>query len=305
MILDKSLVDYSTGEPFEIEPPLECSITNPSVMQIQSGYQVLCRGMLNQKNLTTQNICHFFAENLDLLSSMVIDDSDVRSQFSDCENGLEDGRLFLWNNKTWAIFTGLKYSDSGYRNTMIIGEISNGRLINVKVLKSPHELSREKNWMPCVIGERLFFLYTVTPLEIYEFSEGNLNPVFKKDLGLIRKSYLSGSSQVIEWGDGYLAITHTRHPIGFLKKIWMKYFLRDENYKVKKTYFLHQLIKFNKNFEVTRVSKDFYFESLGVEFCAGIALAKNGLLISYGVADTQAKMLRVPSKKIEELLQLA
>ncbi len=148
-------------------------------------------------------------------------------------------------------------------------------------------------------------MHTVTPLEIYEFSEGNLNPVFKKDLGLIRKSYLSGSSQVIEWGDGYLAITHTRHPIGFLKKIWMKYFLRDENYKVKKTYFLHQLIKFNKNFEVTRVSKDFCFESLGVEFCAGIALAKNGFLISYGVADTQAKMLRLPSKKTEELLQLA
>jgi NAD-dependent DNA ligase len=85
MILDKSLVDYSTGEPFEIEPPLECSITNSSVMQIQSGYQVLCRGMLNQKNLTTQNICHFFAENLELLSSMVVDDSDIRSQFSDCD----------------------------------------------------------------------------------------------------------------------------------------------------------------------------------------------------------------------------
>jgi hypothetical protein len=68
---------------------------------------------------------------------------------------------------------------------------------------------------------------------------------------------------------------------------------------------LHQLIKFNKNFEITRVSKDFYFESLGVEFCAGIALKKNSLLISYGVADTQAKMLRVPIKKIEELLQLA
>ena len=303
-MLNKSLADYSMENPVEIRAPLEYSITNPSIMRTQSGYQVLCRGMLNQKNLTTQNICYFLGEDLELLNSNVIDDSDVRNQFSDCENGLEDGRLFLWNKKTWGIFTGLKNSHAGYRNTMFIGEVSGSHLINVKILRSPHELSREKNWMPCVVGERLFFLYTVSPLEIYEFLDGNLVPVFKKNLGLLRKNYLSGSSQVIEWDGGYLAITHTRHPIGFLKKIWMKYFLRDENYKLKKTYFLHQLVKFNKNFEITRISKDFYFESLGVEFCAGIALAKNSLLISYGVADIQAKMLRVPIKKIEELLQL-
>lgn len=301
-MLSKSLADYFGSKPFEISAPKEYAITNPSVIKMQSGYQVLCRGMLDKKDLTTQNIFYSFDENFNFLNFFVIDDVDVRGQFAECCNGLEDGRLFAWNQKIWAIFTGLKNAESGYINTMIVGEISHNRLINVKVLKSPHQMTREKNWMPWVVGGKLFFVYALAPLEIYELVGDALVCLCQRDSEVIRKSYISGSSQVIKWDDGYLAITHTRHSIGILKKFWMKYLLRDPKYKLKKTYFLHQFIVFNNEFEVTRFSKDFFFEELGIEFCAGIALDQDDLVISYGVKDCQAKLIKISSDKVKSFI---
>lgn len=302
-MLDNSLADYFGLTPFEIDSPKEHLITNPSVIRIQSGYQVLCRGMLDQENLTTKNICYFFNENFEFLNSTVIGDNDVRRQFLECQNGLEDGRLFTWRQKTWVIFTGLKNNDSGYVNTMMIAEIFHNRLINVKVLKSPHQMIREKNWMPWVVGDKLFFLYALEPLEIYELVEDSLVCVFKRKGLVHRKSFISGSSQVVSWGDGYLAITHTRHSIGIFKKLWMKYLLRDKSYKLKKTYFLHQFVTLNERFEVTGFSQDFFFEELGIEFCAGVAVSEGDLVISYGVRDTQAKLIKLSADKLQVLIK--
>jgi len=302
-MLNKSLTNFFSLTPFEINSPEEYAITNPSVIRIESGYQILCRGMLEEKNLTTKNICYFFNGNLELLSSTVISDDDVRKKFLECQNGLEDGRLFTWKQKTWVIFSGLKNSDSGYVNTMMIGEIFHNRLINVKLLKSPHQMIREKNWMPWVLGDRLFFLYALAPLEIYELVEDSLVCVFKGKGLARRKSFISGSSQVVEWGDGYLAVTHTRHSISIFKKFWMKYLLRDKSYKFKKTYFLHQFVILNDKFEVTGFSKDFFFEEFGIEFCAGVAVSENGLIISYGVKDAQAKLINLSADKLSALIK--
>lgn len=303
-MLSKSFADYFGSKPFEVSAPKEYAITNPSVINLQSGYQVLCRGMLDKRDLTTQNILYFFDKNFNFLNFVVIDDVDVRNQFPECRNGLEDGRLFVWDQKIWAIFTGLKNSESAYINTMIIGEISHNRLINVRVLKSPHQMTREKNWMPWVVGKRLFFLYALAPLEIYELVGDDLVCVYKKDGEVIRKSYISGSSQVVKWSDGYLAVTHTRHSIGFFRKFLLKYLLRDPKYKLKKTYFLHQFVVFNNEFEITNFSKDFFFEELGIEFCAGITPDQDDLIISYGVKDCQAKLIKVPSAKLKNLLKV-
>jgi hypothetical protein len=304
-MLNKSLANYFSLTPFEIHSLEEYAITNPSIIRIESGYQILCRGMLEEENLTTKNICYFFNENFELLNSTVISDDDVRKQFLECQNGLEDGRLFTWKQKIWVIFTGLKNGDSGYVNTMMIGEIFHNRLINVKVLKSPHQMIREKNWMPWVLGDRLFFLYALAPLEIYELVEDSLGCVFTRKGLVRRKSFISGSSQVVAWGDGYLAITHTRHSISVIKKFWMKYLLRDKSYKLEKTYFLHQFVTLNDKFEVTGFSKDFFFEELGIEFCAGVAVSENNLIISYGVRDAQAKFIKLSADKLSTLIKNA
>lgn len=302
-MLDNSLADYFGLTPFEIDSPREYLITNPSVIRIQSGYQVLCRGMLDQENLTTKNICYFFDENFELLNCTVIGDDDVRRQFPECQNGLEDGRLFLWKQKTWVIFTGLKNNDSGYVNTMMIAEIFHNRLINVKVLKSPHQMTREKNWMPWVVGDDLYFLYALAPFEVYKLVEDALVCICKKEGLIHRKSFISGSSQIVAWGDGYLAVTHTRHPVSVFKKIWMKYLLRDKTYKLKKTYFLHQFVTLNEEFEVTGFSEDFFFEDLGIEFCAGVAVNENNLVISYGVKDSQAKLIKLSADKLKSFVK--
>jgi predicted GH43/DUF377 family glycosyl hydrolase len=98
---------------------------------------------------------------------------------------------------------------------------------------------------------------------------------------------ISGSSQLIPFRHGWLAVTHEASV---------------DPTNNKRTYW-HRFAWFNMDGELRRLSLPFVFEERQIEFCAGLAYHPNGddLIISYGVRDAEAKLATV---KIEEAAQM-
>ncbi len=48
-------------------------------------------------------------------------------------------------------------------------------------------------------------------------------------------------------------------------------------------------------------SKKFQFETSGVEFCAGLALGSQGILLSYGVMDRLARIIHLNNKEFDNI----
>jgi hypothetical protein len=82
---------------------------------------------------------------------------------------------------------------------------------------------------------------------------------------------LRGGSQVIPHDDGWLCLTH--------EVAW-----RPERV------YLHRFVKFTKDFHVEAISDPFYFQHVGIEFCAGLARDAERLVASYGVNDASAHL---------------
>lgn len=100
---------------------------------------------------------------------------------------------------------------------------------------------------------------------------------------------ISGSSQVIPFDDGWLAVTHTAHA------------LPNEPYK---RYYHHRFIEYTADFAVRRVTLPFCFHDRVIEFCGGMcwSLDRKDLVISYGFKDKEARIATVDADEVRRLL---
>src|SRR5262249_39270334 len=100
---------------------------------------------------------------------------------------------------------------------------------------------------------------------------------------------LSGSSQVIPFGDGYLAVLHTAHA------------MPGEPYK---RYYHHRFVQYDRDFRVEHLSLPFCFNDRTIEFCAGMCThpSEDKLVLSYGVNDREAWLATVSVDEVESML---
>ncbi len=57
--------------------------------------------------------------------------------------------------------------------------------------------------------------------------------------------------------------------------------------------YLHRFVRMDRTLRITSVSRAFYFEEPGIEFCAGLVGGKNGEMIAtFGVGDARAYSIR-------------
>jgi hypothetical protein len=54
--------------------------------------------------------------------------------------------------------------------------------------------------------------------------------------------------------------------------------------------YLHRFVMLNERLELVSMTDAFYFEHLGIEFCAGLALVGDKLVASYAVNDGAARL---------------
>lgn len=198
--------------------------------------------------------------------------------------GFEDCRLIQTNDGWVAIATVRDFNDAS-RNEMVLLRLDAHRVTSVTILE-PHIPGRtEKNWMPFVVDGRLHLVYSCGPTIVLRHGpDGRIEERFVQvapvDVGDMR-----GGSQGIEWDDGWLFVVHTSDWVG-----WSRVYT-------------HRFVVIDRAFRLTQWSQPFRLAGELIEFCAGLARAGDDLVLSLGVEDRQAFLMRVPEVAVRDLLE--
>lgn len=250
----------------------------------------------NDQTLRTKNWLLFMDEHLTINKVLPIDTTELDKQPIWHFIGLEDARLFNWNDKFY--LCGVRRDDNTKGSgRMQLQELEIGHdfvkeVARHKIPAPGNNLSYcEKNWMP-IIDKPYHFIKWTNPTEVVET---NISDESCKTVQLDESKRLSlpndlrGSSQVIPYNNGYLAITHE---VNLFNDIQGR---KDGKYR-------HRFVYWDKNFNLVKTSEMFHFMTGEIEFCAGMAIYNQDLLITYGFQDNAAYMFKMPIKFLDELL---
>jgi hypothetical protein len=200
--------------------------------------------------------------------------------------GFEDCRLFSWRGRLMACATAcdLVAGDGGPKLAVLTLD-DHGSITQVHV---QHSSKHEKNWMPLVDGDRLRFVYSVDPSVVLDYDEQTrrVHPPASECPAPV-PSALRGGSQLVAYGDGFVAVTHQVHAA--------------PNPRSPNVY-VHRFVQFDKDARPTRRSAPFFFQHHGLEFCAGLVEHQGRYLLAYGAADKEAHVAVVARDVVEELL---
>lgn len=252
----------------------------------------------NDKHLRTWNyLCELNPDTLAIEKYWLIDtkqfDKPPLWEFV----GLEDARLVRWEGKLYGI--GVR------RDTTTNGQ---GRMEFSRISKSVNgvkEISRdrientdpkaycEKNWMPVIDMPNCFVKWTnPTAVVKVDLKTNTCEHIFHGKEAVEGLPFFRGSSQVIPYGNYRICIVHECDL--FSNKLLQK----DATY-------LHRFVIWDKEWNIVKITKPFSFMDGEIEFCCGMALYKNDLLISFGFQDNAAFILKVPHDYIKELLSIS
>jgi hypothetical protein len=246
--------------------------------------------------LTTYNYLCELNEDLDLVAHTKVETSlfDVKPLWEFV--GLEDCRLFKWNDKLYLCGVRRDTTTNGqgrmelseiiYRNHEAI-EISRRRI------PSPNGDNSycEKNWYP-ILDRPYHFVKWTSPTEIVKVTdEGCQTVVYKEENRLPIFSDLRGGSQAIPFRDGYLAVVHETN-------------LFNSELGRKNATYRHRFILFDQYFNIIRYSDRFSFMEGELEFCCGAAIKDNDILLTYGFQDNSAFILKMSLDVVDELCNI-
>jgi predicted GH43/DUF377 family glycosyl hydrolase len=163
--------------------------------------------------------------------------------------------------------------------TQVLVRIEDDKIVEFFVLRSPFEFAVEKNWMPLVQGEQLFFIYSLAPQIILEYRGSNL--VMVKGEKIANNHFqLCGGTGFVKFGNQYLAIGHSRERIDG------------------KQFYRHFFVLMDKNLKCDEISEPFFIQRRGVEFACGLAPYGDDFLISYGVGDRASYYCVLPAAQL-------
>jgi hypothetical protein len=261
----------------------------------------------NDVALKTHNVMCELDENLNLKSAgrvnMVLDTEPTWNFV-----GLEDARLFSWNDKLY--MCGVRrdcYDDKG-KGRMEMAEIDfidgEWREISRNPIPAPGDDSSycEKNWMP-ILDMPFHFVKWCNPMQVvhYDIENRKTTNVYL-DEGE-RKAYpkdFRGGSQVIRINENQrMAFIHEtnllRDPFG----------RKDGDYA-------HRVLIWDNDWNLIHASKPFHFlgtyydhvtnTDYNIEFVTGIAIHGNNILVSFGFQDNASFILRIPQNVFVDFL---
>jgi hypothetical protein len=208
--------------------------------------------------------------------------------------GLEDARIFRWNKKLY--MSGVRRDeDSVGTGRMELCEIvvdsDTVKQISQVRIQPPLDPNSycEKNWMP-ILDKPYHYIKWCNPTEVVKINPktGSSKQVFIGEENLI-DGYPRGGSQVISWKDGYVAITHD---VDLFKS----------EVDRKDAIYYHRIMFWDKNFNLLKSSNKFSIMGGHVEFCVGLAMHKENMLMTFGFQDNAAYLLKFDESVLEEFL---
>ena len=275
----------------KLKHPPKTKIFNPSVVQFGfniffiSRSKVFCH--IDKRIHDAVNFIHQFDENLNLIKLSRLEDSLLREKSIKAKNGIEDIRLFIWQKAVWGIGAGLAYEGCKYKVTQILIKIENCKITKFYELNSNFNKNIEKNWTPLVKDDKLYLLYSLDPMVVFQFVGYKLVLVKSHNTNDINKLKIHGGTPAIRFpGGGFLGVAHKLPLILFGQTLYRQFFyLLDEDFNLK------------------MASRDFVLEEFGIEFPCGLILFGNYLLMSYGSMDKSARFLKIPTKEVVNLIK--
>ena len=280
---------------------------NPSILKTKEGYQVICRSVnYTQKGakafgtndpsgiFRTRNFLLQYDKSFKLQAEREILENLARKRIRSFNlEGLDDCRIFSWDDTLWFSCT------TGDTNPLGTFQISLCKLedkpkektIHVErliPLQGPDPYRCEKNWLPFIKEGNLHLIYSYDPFLVY-------SPNLQTGACTTQLSYMPshdfshfrGSAAPISFDGGYLLLVH-------------EVVLQTDYSRC----YLHRFLFLNRDFRVTKISKPFYFDHLGVEYCCSMTLDHSGkkLLAAVGLEDTEACVYFFNSDRIRSLL---
>lgn len=273
-----------------VKIPGEYRPCNPTLCFDGTGYAIVVRSVnyelmesggvkLHGEGYDTINYIGNLSTNLNVLNMTSLEDAAFRNVPGRSDDGFEDLRTFFWKDDLWSL--GSARSNLGDTNTMALQKLSGQRVVESYLIESPVGSGREKNWMPFVSDGKLMAVHTMNPLTIVEISENGAKVSLRKPLKVPKD--LLGSSQLVEWKNGWLCVVHERS-------------------RGKRHLYKHRFVYFDPIWDAV-LSEPFYWKEYGVEFCCGLAVHDGTVAVGFGVNDSEAIIAQFNEADIERMLE--
>lgn len=207
--------------------------------------------------------------------------------------GHEDVRLFEWDDQWYlcGIRRDLKKNGESRMELCKFDPINAVELDRMRIpAPGANNSYCEKNWMPIISIPNTFIKWS-NPVEVVKFNQNNKKcDTISISCGRFPLNFnLRGSSQVIDYENGYLAVCHST-------MLW-----KNEVTNTKDGKYRHYFVKYNSNFELEFVTEAFSFLNGDIEFATGMIEHNNNFVISFGYIDNSAFLIEVPKNLVKSL----
>lgn len=256
-------------------------------IQNDGSYRMFDRGTFNnQNNVKTKNALTYLNDKYEMITEpLFFDDNitDIEKKLHSGIKGLEDIRLVEFKDKLYFTATSREYSYND-ANRMVFGEynINNLKYECNKIMIPPTETNCEKNWIPINHkNQQILFIYNWHPLQIGVLDEKNkLNLIIKYNTPNFFKNY-RGSSNVAEYNNQLWMITH------------------GVKYQTPRKYY-HQFVVLEKDtLKPIKYTIPFYFNNYKIEYCVGLIIENDEVIIMFSQNDKEPSLLRVKINKLD------
>ena len=294
--LDSLAATVRVGEiKLKAKPDWPCF--NPSIAQDADGFRMIVRtanyqiekGVLHRDGIQ-HNINYLVSLDRELavrgVQPIVDGSSGPRPRRAQI-HGYEDCRLIEVDGCWYATATACDRNPVG-RAEMVLLRLDGPRVASVKRLEGLLAGRHEKNWMPFVVDGSLHAVYTCGPTIVLrcDAATGEVKVVMQSPAPRIAAGF-RGGSQGIEVDGGHLFVVHEvdrGEPL-----------LR----------YRHRFVLLGEDLALAAISAPFSFTLDRIEFCAGMALANDELVMSFGVSDAAAGLATISLDEALSMLEPA
>jgi tetratricopeptide (TPR) repeat protein len=234
------------------------------------NYEVVDGNYIYDTNVITINKCVTLDKSFRVVKEHLFEADTTTNR---CIMGVEDVKLFRDEETNQILFIGQTHHANNK-----IGIVSNVYDLNRDMLELTEynqtfaNTNCEKNWVFVNYKNSTHIIYSWNPLKI-----GKLNPTTKLFDVICEKPTPSIFERVRGSTPGY----------SFNNEIW--FIVHVVSYETPRHYY-HMLVIFDKNLENTKYSAPFKFEGLCIEYCVGLIVEEDRVLISYSTMDNTSKL---------------
>nr|QBK90296.1 MAG: uncharacterized protein LCPAC102_02090 [Pithovirus LCPAC102] len=302
---------------------------NPSILKTNDGYLINCRFvnytqkkalhwtyLETESKIKTKNFIIHMDKKLNILSYHELIDASWRTKIDTSSVnvlGLEDCILFEHNKEIWFSCTTLDTEPFRIPKQNIgklpkLNDISNKyEVMDIQVMKTEYGLKHmEKNWLPISSykdnEKSIYFIYIheYNNIKQVKYDVNDMTENIKDITFINNEQYINYPGLKYFRGSGGPIKFKVNNDIGFLSVIHEVIFRRDNGGRC----YLHRFVYYDSYFNIQNISRLFYFDHLGVEFCRSITKShvSSEILIGVGIEDGNSRIYKINTNIIRSML---